>query len=130
MSEFTADSVAGGSVAPSTQFPSASGAPDATAAALASMAISPAAAASSAAAAVPPTGAQTVDPWTVESDGAIDYDRLIAQFGTQRLDPALVQRFEAITGHKAHRFLRRGIFFSHRDLGAMLDLYQKVRRPP
>ena len=24
---------------------------------------------------------QVVDPWTVESEGAIDYDRLIDQFG-------------------------------------------------
>lgn len=70
-------------------------------------------------------GSQTVDPWTVESDGAIDYDRLVAQFGTQRLDASLVERFERLTGHKAHRFLRRGIFFSHRDLGVLLDLYEK-----
>jgi tryptophanyl-tRNA synthetase len=68
---------------------------------------------------------QTVDPWSVESDGAIDYDRLIAQFGTQKLDAALIERFERITGQRAHRFLRRGIFFSHRDLAFILDLYEK-----
>ena len=32
---------------------------------------------------------------------------------------------ERITGHKPHRFLRRNIFFSHRDLNKMLDLYEK-----
>jgi tryptophanyl-tRNA synthetase len=68
---------------------------------------------------------QTVDPWSVESDGAIDYDRLIAQFGTQKLDATLIERFERITGQRAHRFLRRGIFFSHRDLAFILDLYEK-----
>jgi len=73
----------------------------------------------------PQDGDQKVDPWSVESDGAIDYDRLIAQFGTQSLDAALVERFERLTGHKAHRFLRRGIFFSHRDLNFILDLYEK-----
>ena len=68
---------------------------------------------------------QVVDPWTVESDGAIDYDKLIEQFGSQRIDPALLERMERVTGKKLHRFLRRGIFFSHRDLSHMLDLYEK-----
>ena len=57
---------------------------------------------------------QKVDPWSVESEGAIDYDRLIEQFGTQPITASLIERFESVTGHKAHRFLRRGIFFSHR----------------
>jgi tryptophanyl-tRNA synthetase len=74
---------------------------------------------------VDPGPKQTVDPWSVESDGAIDYDRLIAQFGTQKLDATLIERFERITGQRAHRFLRRGIFFSHRDLAFILDLYEK-----
>lgn len=69
--------------------------------------------------------AQVVNPWTVESDDAIDYDKLVQQFGTQRLDTALVERIERVTGKKAHRFLRRGIFFSHRDLNVLLDLYEK-----
>lgn len=33
---------------------------------------------------------------------------------------------ERITGRKCHRFLRRGLFFSHRDLSQLLDLYEKV----
>lgn len=45
---------------------------------------------------------------------AIDYDKLIAQFGTRRVDEALLERFEKVTGHKPHVFLRRGMFFSHR----------------
>lgn len=68
---------------------------------------------------------QVVDPWTVESEGAIDYDKLIEQFGSQRIEPALLERMERVTGKKLHRFLRRGIFFSHRDLSHMLDLYEK-----
>ncbi|KAI8851472.1 tryptophanyl-tRNA synthetase [Chytridium lagenaria] len=43
------------------------------------------------------------------ADGAvagIDYDRLIEQFGTRRIDEALLSRFEKLTG----------LFFSHRDL--------------
>lgn len=64
---------------------------------------------------------QVVTPWDVQgsvsSDGkqlAIDYDKLIDQFGTRRIDAALLERFERITGHKPHVFLRRGMFFSHR----------------
>ena len=71
---------------------------------------------------------QIVDPWTVESEGAIDYDRLIEQFGSQRLEPAIVERIEKLTGKKPHRFLRRGIFFSHRDLSQILDLYEAGKK--
>eukprot|EP01031_Cornospumella_fuschlensis_P041275 gene41275-50376_t len=37
---------------------------------------------------------QVVDPWTVESEGAIDYDRLIHTFGSQRLGEDLIERME------------------------------------
>lgn len=67
---------------------------------------------------------QVVNPWTVESEGAIDYDKLISSFGSQRLGPDLIERMERLTGKRAHRFLRRGIFFSHRDLSHLLDLYE------
>lgn len=71
---------------------------------------------------------QIVDPWTVESDGAIDYDKLIIQFGSSRIDPSLIERIEKVTGRKPHRFLRRGIFFSHRDLNVILDLYEQGKK--
>ena len=64
---------------------------------------------------------QVVTPWdvhgSVSADGqqlAIDYDKLIQQFGTRRVDEALLQRFERLTGRKPHPLLRRGTFFSHR----------------
>ena len=60
-----------------------------------------------------------VDPWTVK--GKIDYDKLIEQFGSQRITPELIEKFERITGCKAHPWIRRGIFFSHRDLDLILD---------
>ena len=56
---------------------------------------------------------------------AIDYDKLIVTFGSRRIDAALLERFEKVTGHKAHRMLRRGLVFSHRDLGLILDKYEK-----
>ncbi|KAJ1967197.1 tryptophan--tRNA ligase, partial [Dimargaris verticillata] len=76
---------------------------------------------------------QNVTPWEVEGavvDGvqmAIDYDKLIAQFGTRPIDQAVLERFEQLTGHKPHLFLRRGIFFSHRELGRILDQVEKKK---
>lgn len=66
------------------------------------------------------TAEQNVTPWEVEGavvDGvqqAIDYNKLIEQFGTRAIDEALLQRFESLTGRKPHVLLRRGTFFSHR----------------
>ena len=72
--------------------------------------------------------AQVVDPWTVESEGAIDYDKLIDQFGSQRITQEIIERMERLTGKKPHRFLRRGIFFSHRDINTILDLYEQGKK--
>ncbi|KAH9170780.1 tryptophanyl-tRNA synthetase [Lactarius sanguifluus] len=75
---------------------------------------------------------QIVTPWDVQGsvsgDGqqlAIDYDKLIDQFGTRRIDAAVLERFERLTGHKPHILLRRGMFFSHRDFNIILDRYEK-----
>ena len=76
--------------------------------------------------------AQVVTPWDVQgsvsADGkqlAIDYDKLIDQFGTRRVDEAMLERFERLTGHRPHIFLRRGMFFSHRDMDKILDRYEQ-----
>ena len=64
--------------------------------------------------------AQKVTPWDVEGgfvDGkqvSIDYDKLIKEFGTKKIDDTLLERFEKVTGRKPHPLLRRGTFFSHR----------------
>lgn len=34
-------------------------------------------------------------------------------------------RFERLTGKKAHPLLRRGIFYTHRDLDEILNCYEK-----
>lgn len=36
------------------------------------------------------------------------------RFGSNKIDKELVDRIEKVSGQKPHRFLRRGIFFSHR----------------
>ena len=64
----------------------------------------------------------TVTPWDVEGD--IDYNKLIAQFGTQPIDDSIVERVEALTG-SVHPLLRRKVFFSHRDFDWILSSYEK-----
>ena len=63
-----------------------------------------------------------VTPWEVS--GKIDYKKLIEEFGTKPLNEALVKRIEKSAG-KSHLFLRRKIFFSHRDMDLILDNYEK-----
>lgn len=76
---------------------------------------------------------QQIDPWNVKgevgADGitkAINYLSLVEEFGTKLLaDDGILERFEKVTGHKPHRFMRRGIVFSHRDLNLILDRYER-----
>ncbi|MEM2281495.1 MAG: tryptophan--tRNA ligase, partial [Candidatus Bathyarchaeia archaeon] len=63
-----------------------------------------------------------VTPWEVR--GKVDYERLIREFGTQPLTEELLQRIAKHTGG-LHPQLRRKIFFSHRDLDTVLDLYER-----
>jgi tryptophanyl-tRNA synthetase len=61
-----------------------------------------------------------VTPWEVS--GTVDYDKLIRQFGTSRIDSALRERLiRACGGDEPHHMLRRDFFFSHRDLNLILD---------
>lgn len=68
---------------------------------------------------------EKVTPWEVTTTTGIDYMRLIQEFGCQPIDGALVRRFEKVTSMEAHPWLRRGIFFSHKDLNLILDAYEK-----
>lgn len=68
-----------------------------------------------------------VDPWTVQSTSAkgVDYDKLIKRFGSSKVDQPLIDRIEKLSGKPAHHLLRRGIFFSHRELNQILDRVEK-----
>ncbi|KAG5054829.1 hypothetical protein AAZX31_03G095300 [Glycine max] len=68
---------------------------------------------------------QVVNPWEVSAKGKIDYDKLIDRFGCQKLDEALISRLERITSRTPHVFLRRGVFFAHRDFAEILDAYER-----
>jgi tryptophanyl-tRNA synthetase len=63
-----------------------------------------------------------VTPWEVK--GKVDYERLIKDFGTQPLTSQILKKIEAHTD-TLHLQLERKIFFSHRDLDTILDLYDK-----
>ncbi|XP_068248565.1 tryptophan--tRNA ligase, cytoplasmic isoform X1 [Palaemon carinicauda] len=71
-----------------------------------------------------------VDPWNVQasSNKGIDYDKLIDRFGCSRIDETVLERFEKVTGQKPHHFLRRGIFFSHRDINRILNLVEAGKK--
>ena len=63
-----------------------------------------------------------VTPWHVEGD--IDYDKLIKKFGTQKITQELLEKIKNIT-NEDHFMLRRGIFFSHREMNRILEDYEK-----
>jgi tryptophanyl-tRNA synthetase len=60
-----------------------------------------------------------VTPYEVK--GKIDYEQLRERFGTQELTPQLLARIHHLAGGELHPLLTRGIYYSHRDLGPLLD---------
>jgi len=63
-----------------------------------------------------------VTPWEVS--GEVDYEKLVREFGVEKLDENLLKRIERHTG-ELHFMLRRKVFFAHRDLKWLLDEYEK-----
>lgn len=65
----------------------------------------------------------TVTPWEVS--GEIDYNKLIKEFGTQKIESNLRERLRKACGGELHHMLNRDFFFSHRDLDLVLNDYEK-----
>ncbi|HIH63673.1 MAG TPA: tryptophan--tRNA ligase [Nanoarchaeota archaeon] len=63
-----------------------------------------------------------VTPYEVK--GTVDYNKLIEQFGIKRLDSKILNKIKEITKKDSH-YLRREIYFAHRDLKWALDEYEK-----
>jgi len=63
-----------------------------------------------------------VTPWEVK--GEVDYDKLIKEFGIEKIDEKLLSRIKKHAG-EVHFMLRRGVFFAHRDMNWLLDEYEK-----
>ena len=66
---------------------------------------------------------EKVTPWEVK--GNIKYEKLVEEFGTQIITEELIERFEKVTKKPIHPWVKRGLFFSHRDLNLILDSYEK-----
>ncbi|TFF69183.1 MAG: tryptophan--tRNA ligase [Promethearchaeota archaeon] len=63
-----------------------------------------------------------VTPWEVS--GEIDYEQIIKEFGIEPIDEKLLFYIKEIT-KEIHPFLKRKIFFAHRDFKWILDEYKK-----
>lgn len=66
-----------------------------------------------------------ITPWAVSSKNGINYKRLIEKFGTEPITGEMIKRIERLTNMRAHPWLRRGLFFSQRDLSDLLDAYER-----
>ncbi len=64
-----------------------------------------------------------ITPWEVK--GNIDYSKIIKEFGVSEIDKALISQIQEITKKPVHYFLKRKIFFAHRDLNLILQEYKK-----
>ena len=63
-------------------------------------------------------------PW--DSSGKINYDRLSEMFGVKLIRDDLRRRLAGLAGED-HYMVRRGVFFSHRDLDMILDSQESGR---
>lgn len=59
-----------------------------------------------------------------EAEGEINYSKLIKEFGVSKLNDKTIERIKKHT-KDLHLFLRRGVFFAHRDLNWLLNEYEK-----
>jgi tryptophanyl-tRNA synthetase len=66
-----------------------------------------------------------VTPWDVE--GNIDYDKLIKEFGVEKITDKALERIKKHT-KELHFMLNRKIFFAARDLNWLLDEYEKKNK--
>ena len=58
------------------------------------------------------------------SEKGVDYAKLVDKFGCTPMNDDLKAKIERLTGAKPHRFIRRDIFFCHRDLDVILNRYE------
>jgi tryptophanyl-tRNA synthetase len=67
-----------------------------------------------------------VTPYHVSASGkGIDYGKLVKRFGSKMLTGDVVERLERLTKQPAHRWIRRGYFFSHRAFDEVLDCFER-----
>jgi tryptophanyl-tRNA synthetase len=64
----------------------------------------------------------SVTPWEVK--GEIDYDKLVKEFGVEKISDAVLERIKKHT-KDLHFMLKRKVFFAQRDLNWILNEYEK-----
>lgn len=52
----------------------------------------------------------------------------LERFGCSKVDAELIARIEKVSGQPVHHLIRRGIFFSHRELNIILDLVEQGKK--
>ncbi|MFW5912104.1 MAG: tryptophan--tRNA ligase [Candidatus Hadarchaeota archaeon] len=62
-----------------------------------------------------------VTPW--DTEGNINYKKLLEKFGTDKITTNLRRRIKGIC-REEHLYLRRGFYFSHRDMDKILEEYE------
>uniref|UniRef100_A0A7C1TA83 Tryptophan--tRNA ligase n=1 Tax=Thermofilum pendens TaxID=2269 RepID=A0A7C1TA83_THEPE len=60
----------------------------------------------------------SVTPWEIR--GRVDYDRLVVEFGVERVEDRHLEAIKELAGD-LHPLLRRKFFFAHRDLDLVLE---------
>lgn len=72
---------------------------------------------------------QHIDHERVEAGATgVDYGRLVKDFGSSLLTATHLDRISAMSGEPPHLLLRRGLFFSHRDLTELLVKHRAGER--
>jgi tryptophanyl-tRNA synthetase len=67
-----------------------------------------------------------VTPYQVK--GKIDYARLRELFGTEEITPELLTEIRRFAGGELHPLLARGVYYSHRDVVALLRQFEAGHR--
>lgn len=68
---------------------------------------------------------------TIESERKVTnqlFSRITERFGSSHIDGALIERLEKVAGKPVHPLIRRGIFFSHRDLHTLLNMVEAGKK--
>ncbi len=64
-----------------------------------------------------------VNPYEVK--GNIDYEAVAKRFGVNLIDEKFKERIRGLAGGDLHFMIRRGIYYAQRDMGWLLDEYEK-----
>ncbi|ELQ76384.1 Cytoplasmic tryptophanyl-tRNA synthetase, partial [Trachipleistophora hominis] len=69
---------------------------------------------------------EILTPWDV-AQVQLDYQKITDQFGCELINDDLIAKMEKLTGKKVSHLIKRRIVFAHRDLGKILDDYERGR---